>query len=170
MSEAQADAPRDPIGRVLDLACRLFAFAGGAVLVAITLMAVYSIAMRYFFSRPIAGDFELVQLGCAACVAAFLPITQLRGGNIIVDFFTNWASRHTQSVLDGCGALLVTIVMGVLAWRTGLGAIGVKASGETSMIMSVPVWISYALMVPGFALTALVALYMAILRFRGSDQ
>jgi TRAP-type C4-dicarboxylate transport system permease small subunit len=173
MSETTAPdaaAPTDPVGRVLDALCRLFAFLGGSVLVAITLMSVYSIVMRYFFGRPIAGDFELVQLGCAACVAAFLPISQLRGGNIIVDFFTTRVPKRINDRLDALGALLVAVVMGFLAWRTALGAMGVKSAGETSMIMGFPVWYSYALMVPGFALTTLVALHEAVRRFAGAGR
>ena len=159
--------PSSALARVLERLCRLFAFFGGAVLVALMLMAVYSIVMRYFFNNPIAGDFELIQLGCAACVAAFLPYAQLRGSNIIVDFFTTKTSARTQQILDGIGALSIALVMGLLAWRTSLGALGVKSAGETSMIMSVPVWYSYALMVPGFALTTLVALHSAYNKFKG---
>lgn len=167
MTDPADDLPADAIREILDRLCRAFAFAGGTVLVGITLMSVYSIVMRYFFGKPIAGDFELVQLACAACVAAFLPITQLRGGNIVVDFFTDWAGRRATDVLDGFGALLVALVMAVLAWRTTLGSLGVKSSGETSMIMGFPVWYSYALMVPGFALTAVVALFCAVRRWQG---
>ena len=38
------------------------AFAGGAVLTAITLMAVASIIMRSLGFEPIQGDFELIQV------------------------------------------------------------------------------------------------------------
>jgi TRAP-type C4-dicarboxylate transport system permease small subunit len=164
-----ADGERPAVGRLLDRLCRFFAFLGGAVLVAITLMSAYSVVMRYFFSRPIMGDFELVQLGCAACVAAFLPITQLRGANIIVDFFMNWAGPKVHNMLDGLGALLIAAVMVLLAWRTWVGTFSVKGAGTESMIMGVPVWYAYALMVPGFVLTALVALYCAAQRFRGQQ-
>jgi len=47
---------------------------------------VVSVIGRAFFSHPILGDVELVQLGCAVVVASFLPYTQFRNANIIVDF------------------------------------------------------------------------------------
>ena len=52
--------------------------------------------------------------------------------------------------LDAFGSLLVGLVGLLLAWRTAAGAITVMESGETSMILGIPQWISQAPMVPGF--------------------
>lgn len=111
MSEQQAGAAQDAVGRWLERICRLFALIGGVVLVAITLMSVASITGRSLFGKPVPGDFELVQIGCAICVAAFLPWSQLRGGNIIVDFFTVRAGTRIRAWLDVFGALLTAAVM-----------------------------------------------------------
>jgi len=167
MTEQQAGAAQDAVGRWLEWACRWFAVTGGAVLVAMTLMSVASIAGRSLLGKPVPGDFELIQIGCAICVAAFLPWCQMQRGNIIVDFFTVRASVRAQAWLDVFGALLLAAVMLLVGWRTGVGALAVKASGETSMIMGFPSWIGYAFMTPGFALTALAALYTAYDAWRG---
>jgi len=167
MPEAQVSAPKDVVGKWLGRVCRWFAVVGGAVLVAMTLMSVASIVGRSLFGKPVPGDFELIQIGCAICVAAFLPWCQMQGGNIIVDFFTARVGARAQAWLDAFGAALLSAVMLLVAWRTGVGAITVKASGETSMIMGFPSWIGYAFMVPGFALTAVVGLYTAYVAWRG---
>lgn len=138
-------------------ACRALALAGGALFSAITLMSAASIAGR-LAGRPIQGDFELVQLGCAVAIAFCLPYCQLQRGHIIVDFFTTRAGARTRHTLDALGALLLALVMALAAWRTGAGAVAMKASNESSMIMGLPVWYAYALMTPALALTALVAL------------
>jgi TRAP-type C4-dicarboxylate transport system permease small subunit len=163
MSGAQPDAarPADPVGRVLTQLCHAFAAAGGVVLIAITIMSTLSIAGRALFSKPITGDFELVQLACAVCVAAFLPYAQLQRANIIVDFFTASAGPKVRGRLDAIGALLMALVTGLVGWRTAVGATVVYANGETSMLMGVPIWISYAMMAPGFLLTAAVSLHAA---------
>ena len=170
MPEAQASVAQDVVGKWLGRVCRWFAVTGGAVLVAMTLMSVASIAGRSLLGKPVPGDFELIQIGCAICVAAFLPWCQMQGGNIIVDFFTVRVSDRAQAWLDVFGALLLAAVMLLVAWRTGVGALTVKAAGETSMIMGFPSWIGYAFMVPGFALTALAGLYTAydVWRRRGA--
>jgi TRAP-type C4-dicarboxylate transport system permease small subunit len=156
------------VSRALDLLARAFAFAGGVVLVAMTGMSVVSIAGRTVLSRPLAGDFELVQVGCAVAVAAFLPYCQLRRGNIIVDFFTVRASPRVQAGLDTLGALLLAAVMALLAWRTAEGMLTVKAAGEITMIVGFPVWLGYAAIVPSLALTALAGLATAIEAWKAS--
>lgn len=151
----------DLAGRILEALSKAFAIGGGLIMTALTLMSLYSVLMRNLADRPIQGDFELVQLGCAVAVSAFLPFCQLRGGNIIVDFFSAHASRPVRSKLDGFGALLVGLALGLIAWRTAVGALSAKASSETTMIMGLPVWWAYALMTPPFALAALAGLYGA---------
>jgi TRAP-type C4-dicarboxylate transport system permease small subunit len=145
---------------MLTAACKGLALAGGALFAAVTLMSAASIAGR-IAGRPIQGDFELVQLACAVAIAFCLPYCQLQRGHIIVDFFTVRATPRTRGALDALGALLLALVMVLVAWRTGAGAVALKASNETSMIMGLPVWIAYALMTPALALTALAALHSA---------
>jgi TRAP-type C4-dicarboxylate transport system permease small subunit len=151
----------DPIGRLLERLAKLLAIFGGLVLTALTMMSLYSVVMRNLVGAPIQGDFELVQMGCAISVAAFLPFTQLRDGNIFVDFFTTRASAGTKARLDGFGSLLVAIALGVIAWRTGVGASDALKTDETTMIMGLPVWWGYALMAPSFGVASAAALYSA---------
>jgi TRAP-type C4-dicarboxylate transport system permease small subunit len=171
MTETQSAAsqPPDAVGRVLAKLCHIFAAAGGVVLIAITIMSASSILGRALFSKAITGDFELVQLACAVCVAAFLPYAQQQRSNIIVDFFTVNASRKIRGRLDAIGALAVALVTALVGWRTAVGATVVYANGETSMLMGVPIWISYAMMAPGFMLTAVVSVHAAWEYWRASD-
>lgn len=148
--------------RLLGALARAFAFAGGAVLVGVTGMSVVSIVGRTLRGTPVPGDFELVQVGSAVAIAAFLPYCQLRRGHIIVDFFTVRAGKRVQAVLDTLGALLLSATMGVLAWRTLAGLVTVKASHEITMIVGFPVWIGYAAIVPSLVLATLVGLATAV--------
>jgi TRAP-type C4-dicarboxylate transport system permease small subunit len=144
------------------------ALASGAILTAIALMSVASIVMRSLGFQPIQGDFELVQVGLAACVALLLPWCQLNGGNLIVDFFTVQLRRSIQRRLDAFGALLFAIVMALVAWRTAVGALSIKTAGETTMILGFPIWIGYAVMTPGLILTVVTALHSAVRAWKES--
>jgi len=139
----------------------LFAVAGCAAACAVALMVVVSIIGRNAMSRPVSGDVELTQFGIALCISLCLPWCQLRGGNIIVDFFTQKSSPGTLRRLDAAGAALVALFTAVLAWRTGVGAVSVREAMETTMILDLPMWWSYAVLVPGLALTAVVAAIQA---------
>ncbi|MET0509052.1 MAG: TRAP transporter small permease [Burkholderiaceae bacterium] len=154
-------------GRWLERLARLLAWAGGMMMTAITLMSVYSVVMRNLVGRPIQGDLELVQMGCAISIAAFLPLCQLRNGHIIVDFFTSRATDATRHRLDALGSVLIGLVMALLAWRTLVGAIEAYANLETTMIMGLPLWVGYGLMVPSLAVAAWAAFWLGVRRVKG---
>ncbi|CAG1002467.1 hypothetical protein BURK1_02968 [Burkholderiales bacterium] len=165
-------APTDPAGRVLYAISRAFAIAGGLVLVALTIMSLVSIAGRAMLSMPLPGDYELVQVGCAIAVSAFLPLTQMRGGHVIVDFFTVNARPAVRAALDSLGALLLAVCAGVLAWRLGAGAIALEEANDQTTILALPTWIPVAIMVPCFALFAATGLHAAWSHWsaRGGDE
>lgn len=142
-----------------------FAIAGSAVAFAAAVMVVTSIALRALTTRPIQGDVEMTQFAVALAISLALPWCQLRGANIIVDFFTQRLPARQVRRLDGVGALLMAAMCALLAWRTSVGALGVREATETSMILSLPMWWVYASLAPGLALAALVALVQAALHF-----
>ena len=153
--------PRAGRPSLIEKLAALSAFSGSAILTAITVMAVASIAMRSLGFQPIQGDFELIQVALAGCIALMLPWCQLKGGNLTVDFFTARLRKTRQRHLDAMGAVLFAVIMTLVAWRTCAGAIAVKASNESTMILGFPLWIGYAAMIPGLVLTAIAALQTA---------
>jgi len=137
------------------------ALAGCACACLVALLTVLSIAGRTLLKQPIPGDVELSQFGIALCIALCLPWCQLQRANIIVDFFTQKAGPRTLRALDGVGSLLLALMVGLLAWRSGVGALAVYEAQETTMILGLPMWVSYAALAPGLALTAVIALVQA---------
>lgn len=158
------------VGRLLHVLCDICAILGGVVLIAMATMTVVSVIGRTFFDAPILGDVELVQLGLAVCVATFLPYTQFRSANIIVDFFTAKASSRAQRRMDGFGAFLYACMTALIAWRVYAGGRMSMENQETSMLMSMPIWIPYMLMVPGLVLCTLVGLYQAVNYWTKADE
>jgi TRAP-type C4-dicarboxylate transport system permease small subunit len=148
--------------RILEWLAKSLAIVGGLVVVAITLITTASIVGRWLFNSPLLGDTEIVEYGMAVVVACFLPICQWRGENIIVDFFTTRASVRTRDRLDRIGALLIAAMLGLIAWRTGVGALDQKRYGSVTMLLQWPDWYAYAMMSVPMAIAALMALYTAI--------
>ena len=168
MSEDEPPAAPRRARRAIERPCEWLALAGGAILVVIALMSAVSIVGRWLFSIPIQGDYELVQMGCTAFVSCSLPLAQLRYANIIVDFFTTGASRRTQGLLDATGALIVAIAMAAVAWRTGIGMVDMFRAGQTTTILGVPTWYTYAAMTPGLVLCAVAAAWCAWEKLTGA--
>jgi len=152
---------------VLRRLAALFAIVGCLAACLVAWLTVASVVGRNMMARPIPGDVELTQFGIALCIALCLPWAQLHGSNIIVDFFTQKAGERTLRVLDAFGALLLSLMVGLLAWRTAVGAVSVKDAFETTMILGLPMWITYAVLAPGFALTALIGLVQVKLHLSG---
>ena len=80
--------------------------------------------------------------------------------------------RHsTEQMTKQYGlSLLVGVVGALITWRAAVGALAIKAAGETSMILGWPVWIAQVLMVPGFLLMALAGFYMVGIHLRLSME
>lgn len=149
-----------PFGRALLLASKVSAISGGLVFVALVLMSIVSITGRKLLSLPVPGDVEVLQMAAAPACAAFFAFCHLTSCDVKVDFFTAKLSEARVHLLDALGSLLFGLVGAVLAWRSALGAWGVRESEETSMILAWPLWVAQMLMVPGLVLMALSGFYM----------
>lgn len=151
--------------KTLELLAKLCAIAAGFLLTAITLMTCASLIGRNTTGATIVGDFELTGVAAGAAIALFMPFCQIRRGNIIVDFFTASASRAVNHGLDRFGALLLALVFALLAWRTTLGGLNSYNTHSETQILGFPEWVTYAGMVPAFALTSVIGLWQAVFGF-----
>lgn len=154
---------------VLEKLAKLFAVLAGMLLVVITLMTCGSLIGRNTTGHSIVGAFELTGVACGAAIALFMPLCQLRRGNIIVDFFTAGLSDRVNAKLDRIGTLLLAVIFALLAWRTTLGGINVWETNSETQIMAFPVWTVYAAMVPAFVLAALISLHQTVFGFAVAD-
>ena len=157
-----------PVGRLLLIASKYFAIAGGLVFVGLVVMSLVSIVGRKLFAAPVPGDVELLQMCAAFASSAFFAYCHLANGDVKVDFFTHNLAPRVVARLDAIGSFLVGAVGTLLAWRTAAGALAVHEVGETSAVLAVPSWIAQALMVPGFVLLAAAGFYMCVYRLRVS--
>lgn len=153
------EAPTGPVWLYgVSLGC---AVLGALVALATGAMTTVSVITRNLWQQPIAGDVEMTQMAIALAISLCLPWCQWHRANIFVDFFTQRMGPRQQGRLDALGNLALALVYGLLAWRTAVGALSVREAGETTMIISLPMWWAYASLAPGLALSALIALWQA---------
>jgi len=165
-SAPEASAAFGPAGRALLAVAKVLAIAGGLVFVALVAMSIVSIVGRKLISAPVPGDVELLQICSAFAAASFFAYCHLIGGDVRVDFFTQHMAARKVHLMDTIGSLLVGLFGWLIAWRAFAGALSVRDSGETTMILGWPLWIGQVLMVPGFILLGLAGLYMAGVHWR----
>ncbi len=160
--------PRDPVGRVLNKTCRIFAICGGITLVLTALMSLASIVGRSLFDKPILGDYELVQMMSAIAVAMSMPFCQMIRGHIIVDFFTAGLPAKVNCKLDIVASVVMAAAGFLFAWRVSIGMMELRSNGNGSMLLNLPTWWGYAPMVPSFFLLGCAALYTAWVDIMGA--
>lgn len=131
------------------------ALLGGAVLTLMAFTTVVSVAGRYFFSAPIQGDTEIVQMFTAVVVALCLPYCQMRLGNVIVDVLTASAPRTFRLVMDILGSLLLGGLFAILAYYTYEGGLAAAKYGNETMMLRMKEWYFYDTIAFGFLLTAI---------------
>lgn len=156
-----------PGGLALLKISKLVAIAGGLIFVALVVMSIVSIVGRKLFGFVVPGDVEVLQMGAAFASAAFFAYCHMIHGDVKVDFFTHNMAPRKVALLDALGSLLIGLFGTLIAWRTAVGAVGLREVHETSAILGWPVWVAQALMVPSFVLMAVVGFYMCahLLRF-----
>ena len=139
------DAPPPPppnpaIGR----ATRVVAILGGCLSIATATLVTVSVLGRWLGFGSINGDFELVQMGVALSVVCFLPLSQARRGNIMVDTFTTWLPARVLRAIDAFWDFVYAGFMALIAWCLMNGARDAVASGLNSTMLGVPLWPVFA--------------------------
>lgn len=135
---------------------RFIALLGGVVLIGLTLVTVYSIIGRAISRNlrevsllawwgPVRGDFELIEMGTAIAIFAFLPYTQMVRGNVLVDFFTSGAHPRLKATMAVLANLLFSLLAILFTWRMMIGTYQLYSATfvQTSMILRIPTWWGY---------------------------
>ena len=147
-----------PLQQTFDAVTRLLALAGGALLLVAIVITLVSVTGRYAFNAPVPGDYELVELVCAVGVFLFFPYTQAIGGNITAEFFTAGLSARHRRVLDVGNDIVFTLVAMLLTWRLAVGFLDKFDTGETTILIQLPLWWAFGVAVVSMFLLAVVCL------------
>lgn len=130
------------------------ALLGGLLALCTALLVVVSVIGRKFFNSPINGDFEMVQMATAIAIFSFLPYSQARRGNIMVDTFTTWLPRGVTNIIDAFWDLVYAGMVGLMGVCLLTGTLEHLRSGQTTMLLQLIVW-------PALGLCAVLSLILA---------
>ena len=134
-----------------------WAVAGGILLLAVVAMSVASVVGAAAFGRPFPGDFELVQLGVAVAVFAFLPYAQLVRANVTADIFTMRASPAAVAAMWLVAAVTALAFALILGWRMSAGMLDYIRYEETTTILQIPHWFAFVPILVSLVLLALAS-------------
>lgn len=147
---------------------RPLAIAGGMIMTAVAVMITASVLLRWLMDSSVPGDIELVQIGTAVAIFAFLPLCQSRRGNIMVDTFTSRLPARIRNALDAAWDIAYAGIALLIAWRLGVGAWDTIRSNTVSMMLGLPTGWAIAACAVMAVLVAVVAVATAIRMMRGA--
>lgn len=164
------------MSRALDSLARVTALLGGVVLLALVTMTCVSVLGRAgltlssladlpaFFGRlrPVRGDYELIEIGTAIAVCAFLPWCSLRAGHARVDLMGGALPTVMRRALDRLWGGAMAAALALIAWRLAVGLLAKRASGETSFLLQIPIWWGYGACLAGLVVAVIVATALAL--------
>jgi TRAP-type C4-dicarboxylate transport system permease small subunit len=155
--------------KTLKLLAQACAIMAGLLLTLVTLVTCVSLIGRNTTGTTLLGDYELTAVAAGAAITLFLPLCQLKNANIIVDFFTSRTPARLNAAFDRFGALMLSLMLFLLAWRTAVGGLNAFRSQTTTMMLGFPEWVVYAAMVPPLVLTAVIGLAQCLFGFAEED-
>lgn len=118
----------------------LVAMLGGLLALGVATLVVVSVLGRWLADQPVEGDFEFVKMATAIAVFTFLPFTQSRRANVLVDTFTGKLSPRAQDRIDAFWDIVFAAVMATCATGLTIGMAEARLSGESTMQLQLLVW------------------------------
>jgi len=115
-----------------------FNMIASAALVLMMVLSCADIFMRYLFSRPITGTYDVVGLSGAVLVSFALPYTMLKKGHVAVELLVQSLSRGKRLVIETFSHLLGISLFLVLVWQAILLSRDMKAAGEVTPTVHLP--------------------------------
>lgn len=131
----------------------MFNIVASASLVVMMLLTCADVFMRYVFSKPIIGTYDLVSLMGAILVSFAMPYTMLKKGHVAVEILILHLSRGKRLIIETFTHLVGISLFVVLIWQAILVARDMKAVGEVTPTLHFPFYpILYCMAVCFFGL------------------
>ena len=131
---------------------------GQFILVLMVLVTVVDVFLRYVFSKPIVGSYELTEFMMAILVFGSVGYTMAVKGHVCVDLVTNRLPERFQSILECLTSLLAFLLFGLDTWRNVLHAGLAWKRNDVSGELYIPVSPFILFVALGIAVLSLILL------------
>jgi len=118
---------------------RLTASVAGAGLLTMMTVTCVDVVTRKL-GHPLPGAYDLVKLAAAVTMACALPYTTAVKGHVAVEYFYHKLGRRGRVVADTLIRLPIMAMFSLFAWQLVSYGAKLRASGEVSMTLQLPVF------------------------------
>ncbi len=140
---------------LLERANRLLTGLSIVSLVLMVCVTFSGVVMRYVFNAPILGGNEVIQLLAVAVVFLAMPFAAQTEAHIRVDVLDTAIGRFGRYVGDILSRGISVFVLSILIYRIGIKALEAIEFGDTTNMLSIPLWPFYGLIALGMGLSVL---------------
>ena len=105
---------------------------GSVAVLSLMSLATVNVVLRFFFSAPYRGAYEIVGFLGAIVIAFALGYTQKRKNHIVVDILTERFPKRVNRILDGINYFITTIFFSIVSWQVFVWGMKISKSGEVS--------------------------------------
>jgi len=111
---------------------KILMIIGSVAVLSLMSLATGNVVLRFFFSSPYRGAYEVVGFLGAIVIAFALGYTQKRKDHIVVDILTERFPKRINRILDAINYFLTTIFFAIVSWQIFVWGIKIAKSGEVS--------------------------------------
>jgi TRAP-type C4-dicarboxylate transport system permease small subunit len=151
-TSASTDRPANAYKRVVVGVSHKGAYVAAVMMLAMMLLTVSDVCLRYFFNSPIVGGYELTGLFMIMIFAPSLAWTAAREANVRVDLIVNKFPARAQGIFDSFTCLLSLIVTVAITWFTIPQTMFVYDIMTVSDQLDIPFYPFYIIITIGFFL------------------
>jgi TRAP-type C4-dicarboxylate transport system permease small subunit len=134
---------------------------GMVVLVAMMLLTVMDVLLRYFFIRPIIGSTEVTEY-MMVCLALGMAWCVLTGRSVKMDLIVGRFPSRAQGLIDSITDAIGLVVLICLTWQNFQEAITAQRTQVTSPILMIPSYPAKGVLAIAFAWLCLAVLVSLI--------
>jgi TRAP-type C4-dicarboxylate transport system permease small subunit len=121
------------------VASALHAFGSG-ILAVLMFFTVVDVALRYFLSSPIKGDYDISSFMMGVLIASGLALVAVKRGHIGVDVLTTHLPKRVQAGFSLFGDLITLGLLVLMVWQAGKHGSMLQASGTLAQAIRIPIY------------------------------
>jgi TRAP-type C4-dicarboxylate transport system permease small subunit len=149
----------------LDKASRSVSFVSEAALAFMMFLTAADVLLRYIFSMPITGAYELTEYAMAVFVGAGIAYTGIVKGHVDVDVLVSKLAPKTQAIFACFTGILSSALFALITWNTFIFMRNVISLNTTSAALLIPVFPFVVIVGCGCGLLTLVILAQLVQSF-----
>ena len=133
--------PRDRLLRLADRVQRAQLWLAAVALIALMLVTVADVFLRYLFNNPIRGSYDSVESLLLVFVFNGMAAGFFGRRNIVIDLVDTIAGPRATAVLIRVADVLSVLCLALLIWAMWLPAVQAYHYGDVKMELRIPIYV-----------------------------